>query len=533
MRKPFFLTYALYFTFSVFKTSMQQKTDKKVEMRTKLALLNSFISLILQLVTVVCGFILPRLLLTAFGSEVNGAVSSITQFLGYISLLEAGVGGVTRAALYKPLADGDTNKISGIVNATQSFFRKIAYIFIVYVVILACSFKYISHTELSWIFTASLVVIIGVSTFGQYYYGLSYSVLLNADQRSYIGNSIQIGTVILNTGISVILLKLGCGVHVVKLASTSVYLMRPILLFFIVRKKYNIDNKVLADTVAIKQRWNGFGHHIAFYIHNNVDVMVVTVVLGLKFSSVYAVYSMVLSGVLNIVNSLTGGSEAAFGSMIAKKEQKNLQDNFHMIETLSSMIIVIFFSTTGLLITDFVGIYTNGIDDVNYIMPLFSVLFVISQALHCIKQNYHNLVLAAGHYKETQKGAFIEAGSNLVLSFLLAYLIGLPGIIIATIIATVYRTIDYVIYLKKHILLRSCKVFLCRIIVNIFTAAISVIICNLIHFETPMDYLHWVLKAIPVFAITTAVTLLINLIFYKKDIIRGCKKICGVFTKKK
>ena len=502
-------------------------------MRTKLALLNSFTSLILQLVAVVCGFILPRLLLTAFGSEVNGAVSSITQFLGYISLLEAGVGGVTRAALYKPLADGDNNKISGIVNATQGFFRKIAFIFIVYVIVLACLFKYISHAELSWLFTASLVVIIGVSTFGQYYYGLSYSVLLNADQRTYISNCIQIATVLLNTGLSVVLLKLGCGVHIVKLASTSVYLLRPIVLYFIARKKYKIDSKVPADTEAIKQRWNGFGHHIAFYIHNNVDVMVVTVVLGLKFSSVYAVYSMVLSGVLNIVNSLTGGSEAAFGSMIAKKEQKNLQDNFHMIETLSSMIIVIFFSTTGLLITDFVGIYTNGIDDVNYILPLFSVLFVISQALHCIKQNYHNLVLAAGHYKETQIGAFIEAGSNLVLSFLFAYFIGLPGIIIATICATTYRTIDYVIYLRKHILLRGADVFICRSIVNVVTIIIIIVICKLIPFVAPTNYLQWILKALPIFAITVIVTLLINFIFYKRDIIRGFKKVCGVFRRAK
>ena len=141
--------------------------------------------------------------------------------------------------------------------------------------------------------------------------------------------------------------------------------------------------------------------------------------------------------------------------------------------------------------------------------------------------------MAAGHYKETQAGAFIEAGSNLVLSFLLAYFIGLPGVIIATIIATVYRTIDYVIYLKKHILLRNCNVFLYRTIVNVLSAVIAVVICKIISFETPMDYWHWVLKAIPIFVITTAVTLLINFIFYKQDIIRGCKKICGVFTKKK
>lgn len=501
-------------------------------MRTKLALLNSITSLVLQIVTVICGFILPRLLLIAFGSEVNGAVSSITQFLGYISLLEVGVGGVTRAALYKPLADGDSDKISGIINATQGFFRKIAYIFIVYVVILACSFKYISHTELSWLFTATLVVIIAVSIFAQYYYGLSYSVLLIADQRTYIGNCIQIATVLLNTVISVVLLKLGCGIHIVKLVSTSVYLLRPLLLYFIARSKYKIDNKVPADTGAIKQRWNGFGHHIAYYIHNNVDVMVVTIVLGLKVASVYAVYNMVLSGILNIVNALSGSNEAAFGDMIARKEQKNLQDNFHMIETLSSMIIVIFFSTTGLLITDFVGIYTNGIDDVNYILPLFSVLFVISQALHCIKQNYHNLVLAAGHYKETQTGAFIEAGSNLVLSFLLAYLIGLPGVIIATIIATVYRTIDYVVYLKKHILLRNCNVFVYRMLINCLTAAIIVGLYAIIPFNTPETYIQWVFKALTVFLLSVGVTFIINILFYKNDIVIANQKIKNVFQRK-
>ena len=96
-------------------------------MRTKKLILNSFVSLLLQMVTVICGFILPRLMLQAFGSEVNGAVSSITQFLGYITLLEAGVGGVARAALYKPLASGDMDKVNGIINSTKRFFRSLSF----------------------------------------------------------------------------------------------------------------------------------------------------------------------------------------------------------------------------------------------------------------------------------------------------------------------------------------------------------------------------------------------------------------------
>lgn len=73
-------------------------------MRTKKAFLDMITSLLLQLVTVVSGFILPKVI-GVFGSDTNGLIDSVSQFIGYITLLEAGVGGVTHAALYKPLLD--------------------------------------------------------------------------------------------------------------------------------------------------------------------------------------------------------------------------------------------------------------------------------------------------------------------------------------------------------------------------------------------------------------------------------------------
>ena len=71
-------------------------------MRKKKLIYNTISSLIFQVTTIVCGFILPRLILNAFGSNVNGLVNSITQFLGIISFLELGVGAVVQSALYKP-----------------------------------------------------------------------------------------------------------------------------------------------------------------------------------------------------------------------------------------------------------------------------------------------------------------------------------------------------------------------------------------------------------------------------------------------
>lgn len=64
---------------------------------------NAISSLILQSTTIIQGLILPRLILYTFGSETNGLVSSINNLLGFISLLEGGLGAVVLAELYGPI----------------------------------------------------------------------------------------------------------------------------------------------------------------------------------------------------------------------------------------------------------------------------------------------------------------------------------------------------------------------------------------------------------------------------------------------
>ena len=75
-------------------------------------------NLLLQIATAICGFILPPLVIGVFGSSVNGMVQSVSQFIAYLNIVEAGVGGASIAALYKPLADGDVKERNSILSAT-------------------------------------------------------------------------------------------------------------------------------------------------------------------------------------------------------------------------------------------------------------------------------------------------------------------------------------------------------------------------------------------------------------------------------
>ena len=118
-------------------------------MRKKKAVINIFGSVSLQLVTVICGFIVPRLIIGAYGSDVNGIINSATNFLNYITLLDAGVGGVVRAALYKPLAEENYIKVSGVLRSAEMFFRRICAVFVLYAVVLSCFFPYLIDEKLN------------------------------------------------------------------------------------------------------------------------------------------------------------------------------------------------------------------------------------------------------------------------------------------------------------------------------------------------------------------------------------------------
>ena len=117
--------------------------------------LNIVMSVVLQLVTLISGLIIPRLVLDYFGSEVNGLVSSLNQFLNYITLLEGGVTGVIMASLYKPLAENDRVKVSGIIKATEGFFRKVSIIFIGYSLAVGVLYPLLVNTSFTWIYVFS------------------------------------------------------------------------------------------------------------------------------------------------------------------------------------------------------------------------------------------------------------------------------------------------------------------------------------------------------------------------------------------
>lgn len=487
--------------------------------RAKRAKVNIVVSLGCQLLTMLCGFIIPQLLLRAFGSEAYGATASIAQFLAYISLLEGGVGGVARAALYKPLAEKDLHAISAVVAEVKKFFRVVAYIFLVYVLVLACSFHALSDIQcMDWLSTFVLVIVISISTFGQYFIGISYSVLLQAAQKSYITNLVSIGTTVVNTLLVIVLVHLDSGLILVKLVSSCVFFLRPVILWYYTRKHYALEKKPEQGGNYLTQKWNGLGQHIAYFLHSNTDIAILTFFGNLNLVAVYAVYNMVISSIQNLTISFVSGMEAFFGDMLAKKEYDLLHRRFGYYETLISTVSVVLFSVTAVLIVPFVRLYTAGITDADYIQPLFGLLLSLAALLYCVRLPYHSMTIAAGHFKQTQAAAYGEALLNVVLSILLVGRLGLVGVAVGTITATAFRFVYYVVYLSRHIFYREIKLFLKRCIVNTVECVCILVLGTAVvsHFAVS-TFVVWVLCGVIVTGMAGIVVLAGNFAMYRSD----------------
>ena len=483
-----------------------------------------------QIVTLAAGLIMPRAMLLAYGSEVNGLVTSITQFVTYINLVEAGLSGATTYALYKPLADRDHDAISGVVSAAYKFYLQASAIVMALVCVLAVAYPlYIQSESMSALEMGLLVVCIGANGALEFSTLAKYRVLLTADQKTYIVSMGTIVYTILNTLIVVGLAYAGVSVVVMKAVALTAMWVRSLILMIYCRRHYkNLNYKAKPNTKALNKRWDALFLQILGVIHRGAPSLLITVILkDLKLVSVYTVFNMVTSGMNNVMNIFKTGVSASFGEVIARKEVQTLQKAYGEFEFMFYKLIAVAYSTCVVMIMPFINIYTRGITDVNYNLPLVGFLFAVDGIFYSLKTPGGMLFIAAGMYRETRVQTIIEGLIMVVGGAILAKPMGITGILLASVLSNLYRAIELAFFVPHNITKAAVSGTFRKILMMLLTIGISVAPFWFIKISAD-NYLQWAVCSMGVVAYTALVTLTIGFLFEKDDmksVLRRIKRI--------
>ena len=504
-----------------------------IALRSKKAIINTFFSLLSEFVIIISSLIIPRLILSKFGSRYNGITTSITQFLACAVLLRAGIGGATRAALYKPIANENHDEFDSIVKATDNYMKKIGFILAIVILLFALVYPLLVKNEFSYIFSFSLFIIIGIATFAESFFGITYLIVLQADQKLYISSIFTIIANIINIIVVCILITKVNSIHIIKLGTALSMCFYPIALNIYVKRKYKINKNAKPNYKAISQRWAAFWHQIATFVNSNTDVIVLTLFTNMLVVSVYSVYNLVVAGLKKFIMSVTNSIESAFGNMIAKNENEIMKENFSIIEFIIFNIATLVYTCSIILVLQFVAIYTKGITDANYLKPVFAYLLLIGQFFYTISLPYQYIIQAAGHFEQTKKYAIIEAIINIVISICLVIKFGLIGVAIGTLIAMLYKTIMFSNYMSENIIERSKIITIKKCFISICEFLIIYFIYKFINPRVELNYFSWIKNGIIVFTISIPILVIGSILFYRKEIKNLFKKIKNMKNTKK
>lgn len=487
--------------------------------KSKITLLNIMSSLIMQIVSVISALIVPRLILETFGSNANGLVSSISQFLNYISLVEGGITGVIAASLYKPLVDENNYKLSSVLATARSFYRKIGAIFIAYSIIIGLLYPLFVKTGYDYWYIFSLTIVLSIGLLLEYMFSLTFTTLLNADKRVYCVSITSSVLTIANIFLTLAVIKFFPDMILLKFANASLFALKPLVYGAYIKKHYDVDWSAKKDNSLISQRWSGFSINLAFFIHTSTDITLLTLFSDLNSVSVYSVYFLVISKISVLINALTSSLEPTVGQAYASNDECKLNEKMDLYEFIILFSVGFLFLMMGLLITPFVMIYTKGINDANYYQPLFGAIIVLAEATYLLRSPHVSLAYSANKFKEITIPAYVEAVINIIISILLLKKIGLVGIAIGTLAGMIYRGAFHVYFTSKLVPSRPQSFFYKKLLIVVGMCILCTCVCKIFFPIPDFSISSWLLYAVIYGVICILVFGLGSLCFFKKELV--------------
>ncbi len=477
-------------------------------MRTRQALINTVTSILLQVVLAISGIIVPRFFTALYGSSVNGLVSSITQFISYINLVEAGISAAGMVALYGPLARGEKDNINGVFAAANRFYRQSGLIFAALIGLLVLLYPFAVKNEIGdTAFIRTMIAVLSISGIVDYFILGKYRMLLTADQRGYVIAIAQIFGTVIMTVASIILMELKFSALLVKGAAAVIYILRSIVVVVYAKRRYKwLTVKEKPNLAAFEQRWAVLAHQIAGMVISNSAMILLTFFLkenALVEVSVYSVYNLVAYSLTLVLSSVQTGIGAGFGQVISNGEKEVLNKSFKTYEFIFFLVIFTAYSCMAVLLHPFITLYSADFEDGGiYARPIVIALFTVWGFLQSVRAPAVTIITAAGHYKKTQTRAIIEAVINLTVSLVLVRPLGIVGVVTGAICSSLYRTTD-ILYCERHLIRGTIGRTLRRIGVNLLLSAVLIFAGLQLVPTVTNSWLVWLASAV-IFGISAA-----------------------------
>ena len=447
-----------------------------VKSRTQNSIRNTIFGFSAHLLTALFSFVSRTVFVYVLGAHYLGINGLFSNIFTMLSLTDLGVYTAMVYSLYKPLADGDQERISALINFFRKLYNVIA--LIVFFIGLCCIplLPYlVKNSALSQkeIFFYYILLLTNTAVS---YLAISKSTLLRADQQTHIVQVVSSSFTFALQISQIVILILTKNYALYLVMQILLTLTSNFILSLIASKKYPYlkKNMQLDTSSEIKKEIasnikSTFLYKIGNVILNSTDNILISSIVGTVFVGYYSNYVTVFTMINSFIMIFIQGILASVGNYFATQ---TASQKYFLFRTL----LLLFYMIASLC----TACYICGMDDfITLWLGSEYVLgggFVFALALNrFVFCSIHPLWItreSSGIFTSTRFVMLIAAVINIILSVILGIVMGVSGIILATAISYLVTVFWYepIQLCKKVFFISSRKhfLYLSRLLVMIF-----------------------------------------------------------------
>lgn len=452
-------------------------------MDKKRGIINVTISIIFKLILLVMNILVRRFLIKYIGNEINGLNSLYISILDFLSVAELGVGSAITFCMYKPIVEGDNDKVSALYGLFTKLYLIIGAIILVGGCALMPALPYLAKdyksVDVNLYLTFGLMLVSVVLS----YLFSSKTSLINAYKNNYITTTISSGGMLLQCAMQITVLVLTksfvwflvCRIGAIALQWVATEIIVRIKHKDIIRNRQRVDSETKKEvTKNVKAM---FMHKIGSMLVNTADSIIISTFIGIVILGKYSNYTTIMSAMTGVIVLCFTPLTSVIGHMCVSEDKvqaKRYLDFFHTFNFVLGLIFFLgYYAVIDNLVTILFGEELELAKSISLVITLNYFIQFMRQATLLFRD-------ATGTFYNDRWKPFIEGLLNIGLSILFVFIFpkgyNVVGVIVATIITNVF--ICHIVephVLYKYAFNSSTKKYYIRnyIYIAIFAAALA------------------------------------------------------------
>jgi O-antigen/teichoic acid export membrane protein len=411
-------------------------------MDKKKGLLNVTVSIGFKLVIMVFSILVRRFLITYIGNEINGLNSLYVSILEVLSVAELGVGLAITYCMYKPIVDGDNNKVSALYHLFTKLYLIIGGIILVAGCVVLPLLPYLAkdYTDINvnlYLTFALMLVSVVIS-----YLFSSKTSLINAYKNNYITTIITNVSIIIQFGLQIFVIIVFKSFELFIVCKIVSAILQWAVTELVSRQKYGaimrshqkLDNDTKND--VIKNVKAMFMHKIGSVLVNTADSIIISAFIGVVALGKYSNYTTIMTAMIGVITLFFSPLTSVIGHMCVEEDSTQVIKYSNFFHTFNFILGIIFFLGYYAVIDNLVIIFFGSVDlelekTISFVITLNYFIQFMRQATLLFRD-------ATGTFYYDRWKPLIEGIINIILSILFVLWIGIVGVIVATIITNIF-----------------------------------------------------------------------------------------------